>query len=157
VASLNGKVRVLQSSFLALYVSARQELKYWQAPRAKHRCKVYGYEAVLAPKDDGPNLSAWVQLKVFFKRQSILAMLALWLITTEATMADTNTYHRTAHDLQSAFSQRTKSTKLRARAADPARDMFTIKVVTLGVETGGFLLNTTYFVDVQETPHPPNS
>jgi hypothetical protein len=69
-------------------------------------------------------------------------------------MADTNTYHGSGNDLQSAILAAHEAYKAAASKADPTKDLFTTKVITIGVETGGFTLNTRFFADVQETQHP---
>jgi hypothetical protein len=74
-------------------------------------------------------------------------------MTMEDFMADTKIYHGTGNDLQSSILAAHKLYEAAARKADHSKDMFTTKVVTLGVETGGYALNTIFFADVQETPH----
>jgi hypothetical protein len=69
-------------------------------------------------------------------------------------MTDTNNYHGSGNDLESAIMAAHEAYKAAASKADPAKDLFTTKVVTIGVEPGGFVLNTNFFADVQETQHP---
>jgi hypothetical protein len=71
-------------------------------------------------------------------------------------MADTKIYHGTAKDdLQGAILAAHEQYVKAAHQADPVKDMFTTKVVSFGVETGGITQTTTFFANVQETPHEP--
>jgi hypothetical protein len=68
-------------------------------------------------------------------------------------MADNKIYSATGNDLQAAVLAAHEK-YVKANPAEPS-DVFITKVVTLGVESGGFLLNTIFVAQVQESEHIP--
>jgi hypothetical protein len=73
----------------------------------------------------------------------------------ESFMADNTIYRGTGNDLQAAILAAHELYRAEAVKKDPAKDLFTTSVLTMGVETGGFVQSTTYFAEVRETPHVP--
>jgi hypothetical protein len=68
-------------------------------------------------------------------------------------MTDNTIYRGTGSDLQAAILAAHELYKAAAVKTDPVKDLFTTSILTMGVETGGFVKSTTYFAEVRETPH----
>jgi hypothetical protein len=65
------------------------------------------------------------------------------------------TYHGAGDSLEDAIVAANKLYEIDARKADPSKDTFITKVVTFGVERGGFAQSTRFFANVEERPHEP--
>ncbi|MEW6450043.1 MAG: hypothetical protein AB1490_05305 [Pseudomonadota bacterium] len=67
-------------------------------------------------------------------------------------MADTNIYRGFGPDLQAAVLAAHESYR---QKTSTVTSLFTTKVVSFGVESGGYAQTTTFFAEVQEASHIP--